>query len=184
MRAISAQPHSAWLSEEDLRWILKEGIDLDRTLFSARTPHCATQPPSFARYGAACTARRPKRVSTFSVQSSSQACAGGRRRAVGHVGICSRCAMVLTLCCGWLVLQPSLSSLYSTPSGCLGSHRHSRSTGHCRSPTSERMCCLSLARIVIPRCILAHIPRRNLAHTPPSRRSLTRLARRRLRDPL
>ena len=183
MRAISAQPHSAWLSEEDLRWILKEGIDLDRTLFPARTPHCATQPPSFARYDAACTARRSKRVSTFSVQSSSQACAGGRRRAVGHVGICSRCAMVLTLCCGWLVLQPSLSSLYSTPSGCLGSHRHSRSTGHCRSPTSgsrsptsERMCCLSLARIVIPRCILAH--------TATSRRTLTRLARRRLRDPL
>ena len=98
VRAISAQPHSAWLSEDDLRWILKEGIDLDRTAVSPPAPpHCATQPPSLARYDAACTARRSKRVSTFSVQSSGQAWRG--RRAVGHVGICSRCAMVLTLCC-------------------------------------------------------------------------------------
>ena len=98
VRAISAQPPSAWLSEDDLRWILKEGIDLDRTAVSPPAPpHCATQPPSLARYDAACTARRSKRVSTFSVQSSGQAWRG--RRAVGHVGICSRCAMVLTLCC-------------------------------------------------------------------------------------
>ena len=108
VRAISAQPHSAWLSEDDLRWILKEGIDLDRTAVSPPAPpHCATQPPSLARYDAACTARRSKRVSTFSVQSSSQACAGAGRRAVGHVGICSRCVMVLTLCCATVILYCS-----------------------------------------------------------------------------
>ncbi len=65
VRAISAQPHSAWLSEDDLRWILKEGIDLDRTAVSPPAPHTVprSRPPShvtmlLARHGVQSAFRR------------------------------------------------------------------------------------------------------------------------------